>query len=283
MGRLALNCHAMSQNRQSKLAPKSSSKGLGVADEDIIVRSLGLSLPRGQRIDKHRHDWHQLVYVAGGAMRVDTPMGSWVVPPDRAAWIPAGFEHAIQMTGAVTMRTVYLRPDLSERLLQACRVIQVSPLLRELVLETLQRGMLLLTIAEEARLAGVLADQTLGTHEALLQIKLPKDPRARTVAARAQADLSHVIPAGELIQGCGASMRTIERLFVEETGLTLGRWLQRARALHAIERLAAGDSVTSAGLAVGYDSTSAFIALFKRVLGRTPGSYHRDSTRELAG
>jgi AraC-like DNA-binding protein len=258
----------MSRNRQPQ--------GAGVAEADIAVRSLGLRLPAGQRIETHQHAWHQLVFATEGAMRVDTLTGCWVVPPDRAVWIPAGFEHAIQMTGAVRMRTVYLRPGLAERLPQSCGVIFVTPLLRELVLETVQRGMLLLTIPEQARLAAVLADQALRTPEAPLQLELPVDPRARAVATKAQADLSQVIPIQELVQGCGASVRTIERLFVQETGLTFGRWLRRVRALHAIERLAAGDSVTDAALAVGYDCTSAFIAMFKRVIGTTPGSYYRD-------
>ncbi len=264
----------MPQNRQVHLVE--------VAEADILVRSLGLLLPRDQRIEAHQHDWHQLVYATEGAMRVDSRTESWFVPPDRAVWMPAGFEHAIQMTGRVRMQTVYLRPGLSQHPSLHCGVIAVSPLLRELVLETLQRGMLLRTIPEQARLAAVLIDQVVRPCEASLQIRLPRDARARTVARKVQADLSMVQPIGQLVQECGASVRTIERLFVQETGLSFGRWLQRIRALHAIERLGAGDSVTDAALAVGYDSTSAFIAMFKRVLGKTPGSYCRDQANRSA-
>ncbi|WP_419191389.1 helix-turn-helix domain-containing protein [Saltatorellus ferox] len=153
----------------------------------------------------------------------------------------------------------------------------MTPLLRELILETLRVGMLADDIPEHARLAAVLADQITHTREAPLRIKLPTDARARAVAKSAQVDLSLAVPLSELVRGSGASLRTIERLFVQETGMTFGRWLQRVKALHALERLAAGDSVTAAGLAVGYDSTSAFIAMFKRVLGTTPGHYFTDS------
>jgi len=83
----------------------------------------------------------------------------------------------------------------------------------------------------------------------------------------------------DLVQGSRAGVRTIERLFLKETGMTLGRWLTHAKALHALERLAAGDSVTMAGVAVGYDDTSAFIAMFKRVLGTTPGRYFAHESR----
>lgn len=258
----------MLQNRQAQEG--------AISDAEIAVRSLGLRFSPNQRVEPHRHDWHQFVYATEGVMRVETPSASWVVPPDRAVWIPAGFEHSIQMTGTVRLQTVYLRPGPADGLRRSCGVIQVTPLLRELVLEVLQKGMLLDTVPEQKRLAAVLVDQILRTREVPAQIKLPADKRARAVAIKAQSDLSRVMPLEKLVRGCGASVRTIERLFVLETGLTFGRWLQRVKVLHAVGRLADGCSVTEAGLAVGYDSTSAFIAMFKRVLGKTPGSYARD-------
>lgn len=241
----------------------------------IIVRSLGLKLPTDHRIESHAHEWHQLVYATDGVMSVYTATGTWVVPSQRAVWIPANFEHAVRTTGVVRMRTLYFRPALSSRLPQSCCVINVPPLLRELLLETMRFGMLTDDVPEHARLAGVLLDQILHKREAPLQIKLPQDARARRVAERVQADLSASPPISELAQSSGASVRTVERLFRDETGLSFGRWRQRVKTLRALELLATGDSVTAAGFAVGYDSTSAFIAMFKRVLGTTPGGYFR--------
>ncbi len=257
----------MSQNGQRPGAP--------IPERSIAVRSLGLRLPPNHHIERHAHDWHQLVYATEGVMTVDTRAGSWVVPPHRAVWIPAGAAHSIRMTGVVRMRTVYFRPGLAHRVPPACCVIHVSPLLRELILETLRLGMLADDVPEHVRLAGVLADQIAHTREAPLRITRPTDARARLVAETAQADLSVTASIAQLARGSGASVRTVERLFVLETGMTFGRWLQHVKALHALERLAAGESVTAAGLAVGYDSTSAFIAMFKRVLGTTPGNYFR--------
>lgn len=265
--RLALDCQVVSPNGQPR--------GVSVAEPSIAVRSLGLRLPPNHRIERHTHDWHQLVYATEGVMTVDTPVGSWVVPPHRAVWIPAGCEHSIRMTGVVRMRTVYLRTGQVQGVPAACCVVHVSPLLRELILETLRLGMLADDVPEHIRLAGVLVDQIAHTPEAPLRIRRPVDARARVVAERAQADLSVTVSLAHLARAGGASVRTVERLFVLETGMTFGRWLQHAKALHALERLAAGESVTAAGLAVGYDSTSAFIAMFKRVLGTTPGHYFR--------
>lgn len=238
----------------------------------IVIRTLGLRLPSGHQIESHAHDWHQLVYATDGVMSVHTTTGAWVVPPHRAVWLLAGFEHAIRMTGAVRMRTVYFHPGFVGDAPQECSVVNVTPLLRELILETVRRGMLKHDVPEQSRFAAVLLDQMRRTEEEPLRVRFPVDARASAVAAKAREDLSVTRSLSELASGCGASVRTIERLFVAETGMTFGRWLQRLRALHALERLAAGDSVTVAGLAVGYDSTSAFIAMFRRVIGKTPGS-----------
>ena len=242
-------------------------------DRSIAVRSLGLRFPLDHRIETHVHEWHQLAYATEGVMTVETSMGAWVVPPQRAVWIPAGFEHAVSTTGKVRMQAVYVRPDLGKRLPASCCVMNVTSLLRELILETLRRGMLVDDVPEDVCWTAVLLDQLARSPAAPLQIKLPADVRARRVAERVQMDLSVTTPIARLARGSGASVRTLERLFLRETGMTFGRWRQRAKVLGALKLLAAGDSVTAAALAVGYDSTSAFIAMFKRVLGTTPGSY----------
>lgn len=248
------------------------------SDRVTLTRSLGLRLPSGHRIESHSHTFHQLVYATEGVMTVETALGSWVVPHHRAVWIPAGFQHSLSVARRVRMRTLYFHPDVC-RVPMSCCVVNVAPLLRELILEAMHLGMLNAGVPEHARLAGVLLDQIVRTRIVPLQIKFPEDQRARVVAANAQADLTAKKPISELARGSGASVRTIERLFLKETGMTFGRWLTQVKALHALERLAAGDSATSAGLAVGYDSTSAFIAMFKRILGTTPGRYFANMSR----
>lgn len=264
--------------RTRETDPRCSNRPDVASEAAIVVRSLGLRLPSGHRIPAHSHPWPQLVYATRGVMSVETEVGVWVVPHQRAVWIPAGFEHRIEMNGAVHMRTVYLAPRLAAELSTDCSVVHVSPLLRELVLQTMRQGMLREGVPSEEHLAAVLADQIRETGDAPLSLDFPQDPRARAVAERVERELaSSNFPAGrtlaELAAGSGASVRTIERLFVQETGLTFRRWSQHLRVLRALQRLAAGASVTAAGLAVGYESTSAFIAMFKRTLGTTPGEY----------
>lgn len=254
------------------------SRDAPVEDGTILVRSLGLRMPPEQALAPHAHPWPQLVLATEGVLTVSTSDGHWVVPPARAVWIPARFEHAVRTTGHVWMRTVYPSPVTARGLPETCRVVSVTPLLRELIREVVRIGMLRSTRPEEARLAGVLMDQLRLFREEPLRVTWPRDPRARRVADRARAELDTARPLAELASGSGASPRTVERLFRAETGLPFGRWLARVRCLYALERLAAGDSVTEVALAVGYDSTSAFIAMFKRTLGHTPGQAFASAT-----
>ncbi len=257
----------MPQNRQPEK----------VEEKSIVVRSLSVRLPSKHIIRTHKHDWHQLIYATRGVVTVETPAGTWVVPSHRAVWIPAKFEHSLKTTGNVWMRTLYFRPDLARHPSTPCCVVDVAPLLRELILESARLGMLLDNVPEHARLAAVLFDQIVHRNETELKIIFPSDARARRVVEKVRENLSTVQPISLLARGCGASPRTIERLFRQETGLTFGRWVQLVKTLHALERIAAGDSVAAAGLAVGYDNTSAFIAMFRRVLGTTPGKYFQHS------
>jgi AraC-like DNA-binding protein len=254
----------MSRTRQSRPA---------TLEHRLIVRSLAVGYTGGLSTGRHRHDWPQLVFASEGVLAVTTEVGDWIVPPQRAVWVPAGVEHELVAAGRVRLSTLYLRPDLSAALPTTCCVLSVTALLRELILRVIAAGYLRDDVAADRRLAGVLADQIDARHEVPLQLTLPTDARARRVADRVQSDPGDHASVTALALGSGASARTIERLFRVETGMSFGAWRTRARLLAALRSLAAGQPVTAVALAVGYDSTSAFIAMFRRHVGVTPGRY----------
>jgi Helix-turn-helix domain/AraC-like ligand binding domain len=227
----------------------------------VAVRGVALGFSDGFVLDAHAHDWSQLLYASRGVMLVQTIAGSWVVPPQRAVWLPPHVDHEIEMRGEVAMRTLYFRDPRPH--LDVTQVIGISPLLRELVLHCVGLMKLDLAIPHEARLAGLLGDLLDAVRPMPLELPMPRDPRAVRAAQRIRRD-----PGGPL----GAT-RTIERLFLAETGLTLGRWRQQARLLHALAALAGGSSVSEAAERVGYASPSAFIAMFKALLGTSPRKY----------
>jgi len=229
----------------------------------------------GHRIPLHFHNRDQLVFASRGVMTVTANPGAWVVPVHRAVWIPARTAHTIVMSGNVAMRTLYLRPGLAHSLARECRVVQVSALLKELVLEACRCGSLDQRVRWQSHLIHVLLDQLRTITVAPLQLSLPEDPRALRVARVLMNDPSDPRPLQQIARTSGASRRTIERLFVEATGTTFGKWRQQLRLMQALRLLGAGAKVTHAALESGYSTSSAFIAAFRKALGSTPTRYFR--------
>jgi AraC-like DNA-binding protein len=221
----------------------------------------------------HVHEWDQLTYAASGVLRVVTADAAWLVPPHGAVWVPAGISHAERMYAPVSIRTLYLAPGLAKGPADRCRTINVSSLLRELILRASRLGALDRRRPVVARLIGVLLDELASVTEIPLQIPAPRDSRARQVAERLQASPGEPASVAALARAVGASRRTLERLFLHETNMTVGEWRRRVRLLHAMRRLAEGASVTTTSFDAGYSSVSAFIAVFRKAFGTTPGRY----------
>ncbi|MEQ9617037.1 MAG: helix-turn-helix transcriptional regulator [Phycisphaerales bacterium] len=240
------------------------------------VRTLSLGLRAGCDIPSHGHDWHQLIYASEGVMTVTTEEGVWVVPPERAVWVSASITHSIRASSFVRMRTLYVRPDVSPGASDRCCVVNVSGLLRQLILRVCTIGTLGGDDPLDVNLIGLLLHELRDSGRLSLELPIPRDPRARVVADRVIAGAKNDESLQQLAEGSGASARTIQRLFSEELRMTFRRWRQQAILLEALRLLAAGDSVDSVAEKVGYSSTSAFIAMFKKTLGTTPHRYYDD-------
>lgn len=236
--------------------------------------------PAGHAIPLHYHDRDQLVYASRGVMTIRTGTSTWVVPPHRAVWIPAGIAHTITMSGLVAMRTLYFKPGLATTLPPDCCVINVPPLLRELVLHACTLGALARRTRSLKHLIGVILDR-LGVIE-MLPLHLPhlSDTRALRVAEVFNRNPSDARTLAQLCRQSGASKRTVERLFLEETGMTFGKWRQQLRLMQAMRLLAEGAKVTHASLEAGYSTPSAFISMFRKSLGTTPTAYFRPADKD---
>jgi AraC-like DNA-binding protein len=243
------------------------------AGDGILVRSWATTHLSGSEIPSRSYDWDQLAYASQGVMTVHTSQGTWVVPPHRAVWIPADVVYRVEMSGKVSVRTLFFVAGFAGRMPDRCRAVNVSPLVRELVLHAVRLGMLRRSVPSEARLARVVVDQLETLPTVPLQLPMPRDARARRAAERLLLGPGEPRSFDEAARVAGASKRTLERLFRSETAMTLGRWRQRLRLIEALRLLAAGQPVTRVALDVGYDSPSAFITAFRRELGTTPGRY----------
>lgn len=252
-------CHSILQDARGRLLGQ--------------IASVSYDFEDGETIPEHFHPEHQLVYASTGVMTVHTKQGVWVVPPMRAVWIPAKTPHRIAMSGRVSMRTLYFLPKLGRKLPAKCLVMNVSPLLRELILHACAFKRLKGRAPSERRLIEMIIDHLEAVRSIPLQLPHPSDTRAMRIAKTLSANPSDERTLQRLCKDCGASKRTVERIFLRETKMTFGKWRQQLRLLRSLELLASGEKVTAAALEAGYTSPSAFIAMFRSELGTTPRRY----------
>lgn len=269
---LSILCQSMSQKGQRPIFDRSR-------DRTSHITTLTYDYPAAYVVPLHFHDRDQVVYASRGVMTIRTGAATWVVPTHRAVWIPAAVPHTITMSGLVAMRTLYLKPKLARILPRNCCVINVSPLLRELILHACTFRALKKAIRWQRHLIDMLIDQLETVQMVPLQLPHLSDPRAARVAQILGADPGNAQTLAQICKQCGASRRTVERLFQEEAGMTFGKWRQQLRLMHAMRLLAEGAKVTHAALEAGYSTPSAFVFMFRRTLGMTPTSYFHKARR----
>jgi len=230
------------------------------------------SLSAGSWTPPHRHEWVQFSYAISGVLGVHTAEGSFFAPPQWGVWVPAGLEHQVVTSMRAEMRSLYVRTAVSDWAPQRCRVLEVTPLARELI-----KSFCLLPVmypehdSHEARLVQVLLDQLAQLPEVGFSLPLPRHTRLLGLCNELIEAPGQSVTLRDWAERLGTSEKTLMRMFQRETGLSFRGWRQRARLLSSLSALEEGDSVTNTALACGYDSTSAFIAAFKGLFGHTPG------------
>ncbi len=225
--------------------------------------------------ETHHHERAQVIYAVTGTLTVITARGRWVLPPNRALGIPGGLLHRVALGRPAELRTLYLIHTPAEW--ENCAVFSVSPLLRALILAQTEAPWDYPADGPEDRLAQVLLDRLATADQEPVHLPDPQDPRARRLADHLRTAPADPRSLAALAAEAGASLRTLERLFQSETGLSLGTWRQRARLLVGLVALAEGAAVLDAALQAGYDSASSFTYAFRLTFGTTPARYFSDT------
>jgi AraC-like DNA-binding protein/quercetin dioxygenase-like cupin family protein len=231
-------------------------------------------MPAGRVFDWHTHPEHQLAWAASGVLTVRTESATWVLPPTRALWIPAGLPHETLSSGPATMRSLYIRPDRCPVTWPVPTPVAASQLLAEMIGYL---GSAALDGAARARAEAVLADLLQPVAMTAIDLRLPADDRARRVALALLDRPADKRTLAEWGREVGASERTLARGFLTGTGIPFGRWRTLLRLQAALPALAAGDPVSAVARRAGYDTASAFVAAFRRETGSTPAAYFRES------
>ena len=246
-----------------------------IIDPDRIKRPAFVLAERFASHDgtPHKHRKGQLVYVSEGVLRVQTDGGMWIVVPQRGVWLPPNVMHRGVSRRGFTLCTLYVDAECAQALPKHCCTLTITPLVRELLLQGARLGWRYPGAASQMRLLSVLLEQIAALPHAPLHLPEPRDRRLRAITAALHAEPASNDCLDQWAARVGASSRTLARLFVKETKLTFASWRQQLRLLVALEQLAHGHSVTAAALDAGYQDASAFIAMFRRALGVTPGRY----------
>lgn len=229
-------------------------------------------MPAGHVFDWHTHPDHQLAWAANGVLTVRTSDATWVLPPTRALWIPAGLRHETLSAGTATMRALYIRPDLCPISWPDFTPVAASPLLAEMIgyLEQPDLG-----AERRAHAEAMVTDLLQPVPLTSIDVRMPVEDRARQVAEALAAHPADARTLAEWGREVGASARTLARAFSADTGLPFGRWRGLLRLRASIAGLAAGEPVGNVARHVGYESASAFVAAFRRETGMTPAAYFR--------
>lgn len=228
--------------------------------------------PAGFIDPMHSHDHVQILYASAGVMSVRTPATSFVIPPQRAVWLPAGMKHEVACRGPVSLRTLYLPVGRSEEQ-RECRVFEVSHLVKSLILEVVDFPLLYDVDGREGRIIDLLLSEIARMPNAPYQVSMPADPRLLRVCNAILADPSDPRDIDEWADLAAMGRRTFTRTFKNETGMGLAVWRQQVRLMEALSLLAAGASITQVTYEVGYDSPSGFAAMFRRAFGVPPSQY----------
>lgn len=227
----------------------------------------------GEYNEPHTHRHGQLLYASSGVMRVATQTGLWVLPPKRALWIPAQIVHDQLMLSPVKMRSVYIEPEAAQRFGDRCKVVEISPLLRELILALADQSIEYPSEGRNAHVVALILSELDVARTLPLQIPWPRDRRLLTVCSAILENPEQAHSVDYWADRVGASSRTLIRLFQNETGLNFRHWVQQVRLATAIDRLDKGHAISRIARDLGYGSQSAFSAMFRRLMGESPREF----------
>ena len=250
-----------------------STRGIDYQDVPRPVAGLATLYPSGFFDPLHSHQRAQLSYAESGVTVVTTRASSFIVPPGRAMWVPAGVEHEVACRGDVATSILYVSQDARPNLPTECRMVPASRLLGDLIVEASHLPVVYDIEGRDGRVMALLLDEI--SRSATPSISAPM-PRSHALIGVCAAILKDPSADDDLDAWAGAARmgrRTFTRQFRRETGVSFAEWRQNVRLMEALSLLASGNSVTSVAYDVGYNSPSAFTAMFRRVFGVAPTAY----------
>ncbi|NDJ57254.1 helix-turn-helix transcriptional regulator [Enterobacteriaceae bacterium 4M9] len=236
---------------------------------------------RDREVARHRHRKGQLILALHGGVTCEVDKAMWMVPPLHAVWIPGLMPHINRVTANARLCFLFIEPG-AVSMPERCCTLKISPLVRELILTLAQRNATPAPCAATQRLIQVLFDELPVQPVEGLHLPVSDNPKIRAMATFIATEPQSRRTLAQWASQLAMSERSLARLVMKETGLSFRRWRQQLQLIIALRCLIEGQSVQQVAQALGYDSTTAFITMFKNGLGQTPGRWLA-STQGAAG
>lgn len=249
-------------------------------DVDSVPRSVvalsATSVTKGWENARHQHHKAQLIYSVRGILNCEIENGIWIVPPQCAIWIPGDLPHSARGVGNTECYCLFIKPDAAAELPTTCCTISVSPLLRELLLKAVGFPELYALGGPEERLIATLLDELVAAPVEDLHLPMPRDQRLRQLTKMLLANPTDKTTKADWAVYIGMSERSMSRRFLNETGMSFGRWRRQLHVILALQRMTKGESVQTVALELGYENASGFITMFRKAVGKPPARYLSD-------
>jgi len=243
--------------------------------ERIPAKIIGLasSQPRGSVTEWHSHETAQLFHVVKGSLAIRTDCGTFFAPPERAVWLPSRLPHETHYLSDTEIRYLYIQDNVARDLPQEPQVLQVTRLLRELILEFMSYPRQETADGPAARIGEVILDQLQMLPASPLQLPMPQDAKLRALCERIVRCPADVPALPAAAAACAMSVRSFERRIRDETNMNYRTWCRQVKLFRALELLSAGRPVSDVSHKLGYEGPSAFVSTFRKAFGVTPGRY----------
>lgn len=245
------------------------------ADHELPRAGIGYACKwtKGTANEPHSHWRGQLIYAISGSLKVISTAGTWIVPPERAVWMPSHTEHSVVSVTDARARFLYLDPQCFNGLPKQVTVVQMTSLMRECLLSFLTLPRCYDENGIASHLLAIMVDELRMVPVMPLHLPLPANPKLQQATDQLMSSIAAPPKLAALAADSGFSVRSFERHFQRETGLTWRKWVTQARLMEAISQLSNGERVGDVAFALGYEGPSAFVAMFKKATGHTPGKY----------
>lgn len=248
------------------------------SDQSELVIGLSSEHTYRELTPTHTHSRAQFLYASMGNIQVFTPNNVWLVPPMCALWIPANVEHSVISLSHVKLNTALIEVNAAALMGKECFIIRVSNLLHELLIRLNQITQIdppnIVSSQEISEALQILIFEEIHRANLLsIQIPWPKDKRLLKICQQLLHSPNHSKDLTDWADDIGTSSRTLMRMFQKETGLSYRAWIQQMHIAHALSKISNGESIAQISEALGYTNPSAFSAMFKRHLGKTPQQF----------